>query len=589
MKKLDKLMITTFIPPFIVTFMIAIFVLLMQILWLYIDDIAGKGVGFFIIIELLAYKCVGLVPMALPLAALISSVMVLGGLAEHYELSSFKSAGVRLLRVMRPIIFFGVAMTFLSWLCSDYIIPVANLKFGSRMYDIQQKKPALSLDAGMFNYDFTDYAIHIGSKQGDGRTINDVLIYDHTQSSTGNLSSIVAGEGEMFASTDGRFFVMNLKEGYQYSEMQPTTGRRDGYPFVRTSFDRWTKVFDLSEFQMARTNEKLFEQNRSMMSSPQLAEAVDSIEFRIEERRIGLANHLAVYFSQMESDTSLSGLRNDKTGLTLEDSIQYGLRDSLAGNTIDSVAADSSDRLASDTSAVTLKKNVPPLRSADRRNLPNVLPQEKTIDIVRDTFTASLQTQRKTIREATVSTEERVLLGMTKDSIGMDSLLKALSIQKRERIYNRARSTARSIQSQAESATRTIDRMAENRVKHIYDLHRKFSMAVVCIIFVFIGAPMGAIVRKGGFGYPILVSIIFFMIFVILTIFCQKIAESFILTATTAAWIPCIVLFPVGLILTVRAMNDSKVVDSDRYTRFFRKLFKRKKEAEAVATPPSAE
>lgn len=572
MKKLDKLMVATFVPPFIVTFLIAIFVLLMQILWLYIDDIAGKGVGFFLLVELLAYKCVGLVPMALPLAVLISSVMVLGGLAEHYELSSFKSAGVRLLRVMRPIVFFGLAMTIVSWLCSDYVIPVANLKFGSRMYDIQQKKPALSLDAGMFNYDFSDYAIHIGSKKGDGRTINDVLIYDHTQSNTGQLSAIVAGEGEMFASSDGRYFVMNLQDGYQYSEMQPTAGRRDGYPFVRTSFDSWTKVFDLSEFQLARTNEKLFEQNRSMMSSSQLATAIDSIEYHIEERRIGLANHVAVYFSFVEPDTSLSRNQPASPVLSETDSIRYGLKDTLP------VSTDSNAIQPLDTPAMRAR-----IREVEYDSKP---PGISAPDNQEATFRATLEQQRLQPKEEDrkISTEEKVLLRMTDHPLPLDSLLLGLSIQKRDRIFNRAQSTARSIQSQAESAERTLDRMAENRVKHVYDLYRKYSMAVVCIIFVFIGAPMGAIVRKGGFGYPILVSIIFFMIFVILTIFCQKLAESFKLPAALAAWMPCLVLFPIGLILTIRAMNDSKVIDSDRYFQFFRRLWRRRKQKPHAAT-----
>ena len=124
---------------------------------------------------------------------------------------------------------------------------------------------------------------------------------------------------------------------------------------------------------------------------------------------------------------------------------------------------------------------------------------------------------------------------------------------------------------------RSLDRLMESRVKHIYELHTKYSMAVICFIFLFIGAPMGAIVRKGGFGYPILISIIFFMLFIVLTIFCRKIAESFILTAAAAAWVPCSVLLPIGLILTVKAMNDSKLVNPDRFFILFNKVFKRSK------------
>src|SRR5690606_17058249 len=134
----------------------------------------------------------------LPLAILISSVMVLGGMAEHYELSSFKSAGVRLLRIMRPLIIFAFCCTIFSYLCSNNLIPVANLKFGSRMYDIQRQKPALRLDAGVFNDDFDDFAIHIGRKGVDDRHIENIIMYDHSEASRGTLTEITAESGEMF-------------------------------------------------------------------------------------------------------------------------------------------------------------------------------------------------------------------------------------------------------------------------------------------------------------------------------------------------------------------------------------------------------
>jgi lipopolysaccharide export system permease protein len=281
MKKIDRLLITSFIPPFIVTFSIAMFVLVMQVLWLYIDDIAGKGLGFFLIIELLGYKCVSLVPLALPLGILISSVMVLGNMAEKYELSSFKSAGVPLSRIMKPLMIFGVSAVAFSFFTSNNLIPVANLKFGSRMYDIQKQKPALRLDAGVFNDDFEGYAIHIKQKSED-RFIKDVLIYDHSEASKGRLSQIVADNGEMYATEDGAYFFMKLNDGHQYMETEPSisSGSRS-YPFVRTNFDSWTKVFDLSEFDLNRTNEELFKSNRSMMTSQQLKVAADSISIKV--------------------------------------------------------------------------------------------------------------------------------------------------------------------------------------------------------------------------------------------------------------------------------------------------------------------
>jgi lipopolysaccharide export system permease protein len=158
--------------------------------------------------------------------------------------------------------------------------------------------------------------------------------------------------------------------------------------------------------------------------------------------------------------------------------------------------------------------------------------------------------------------EQKLPIERFADSLGsVDAWLAALDADDRRRFFQKATSAVRSIQSQAESAVNAIDRTKENKVKHIYEMHMKYSMAVVCIIFVFIGAPLGAIVRKGGFGYPLLVSVVAFILFVVLTIFCRKIAETFILPAAMAAWLPCLILFPIGIWLTIKAMNDSKLFE----------------------------
>ncbi|MEL6943665.1 MAG: LptF/LptG family permease, partial [Bacteroidota bacterium] len=178
MKIIDRLLLKSFLPPFSVTFFIALFVLIMQFLWKWIDDIAGKGVGLLFILEMLAYMCISLIPLALPIAVLISSVMVMGNLAERYELSSFKSAGVSLTRVMVPLMFLTFAISIFSYFCSDKLIPISNLKYQSRLYDIKNQKPTLSLEEGVFNDDFQGFSIRIGNKKEDNKTIENVLMYD---------------------------------------------------------------------------------------------------------------------------------------------------------------------------------------------------------------------------------------------------------------------------------------------------------------------------------------------------------------------------------------------------------------------------
>ncbi len=520
-KKIDWYVLKSFVPPFIVAFMIAGFVLLMQTLWLYIDDIAGKGLGFFLVMELLGYKIVGLVPLAMPIAILISSVMVMGNMAERYELSSFKSAGVPLSRIMRALVVAGAFAAWTSYFCSDYVIPKANLKFGSRMYDITKQKPALRLDAGIFNYDFQGYAIHIGEKEADGRTIHDILIYDHSMQNKGQFTQISASEGEMYPSNDGRFFVMKLKDGYQYMETRPRTavGPQRDYPFVRTSFEQWTKVFDLSEFELNRTDEDMFKHNRSMMSISQMRVAIDSISSRINEREVTFSNYVSGYYNFLQLDSTFLKKEEAKT-------------------------VDEEDQ--------------PPEVSSEAG-------QPKAVKLAN-------QASRKRRRGGTPLKQN------TKNLDSLSTILLTFPKNDRSRLLNKAKSFARSIKNRSMADRHFMGDVKESRVKFIYDMHMKYGMAVVCFIFIFVGAPMGAIVRKGGFGYPILISIIFFMLFVVLMIFFRKIAESFLIPAVLAAWVPCLVMFPIGIWLTYKAMNDSKLLNVDRITNFIRRINKKRKE-----------
>ena len=546
MRQLDKLLLRSFVGPFIVTFGIALFVLLMQILWLYLDDIAGKGLSFFLIMELLAYKCVGLVPLALPLALLISSVMVLGNLAEHYELSSFKSAGVSLLRVMRPLIVIGVICAGVSYACSDYVIPAANLQFGSRMYDIQQKKPTLNMEPGVFNEDFSQFTIRLGGRDANGRDIEDVLIYDQSKANVGELSEIMAQHGEMYAIDNGRYFVMRLYDGHQYVEQRPggRTGRST--PFMRTSFASYTKLFDLSEFQLERHASSLFSTNRSMLSTWQLRQGVDSIGQLIASRKQDVSNNVVAHLPEVPRDTLqyLPPLVESK-----------GMRAAEAMGQID------------------------PATGRIREALDSLAPEGELGDTMSVLPVDDAELAARTLKQK-LKAQDHVLVTGARDWPGIEGMLALVSEVEQQRVWNRARTAVRSVSGQAQSVLRMLPGVEESRVKHVYDMHMKYSMAVVCIIFIFIGAPMGAIVRKGGFGYPILVSIIFFVIFIILTIFCRKLAESFVVNGTFAGWLPCLILFPISLWITLRAMNDAKLVSTERIGAVYR----RARDSRQVAT-----
>ena len=298
MKQLDRLLLRSFVGPFAVAFAIALFAFLMQYLWVYIDEIIGKGAGMLLIAELVGYLSVSLMPMALPVAVLIASVMTMGNFAEHYELAAMKSAGVPLLRVMMPLMLAGLAITAFSFACSNYLIPVANLQARTRLYDIRKQKPSLSLEEGAFNDDFQGFSIRIGSKDEDERGLQDVMLFRQGGSLRGRIESVSAERGEMEVTPDDRYFVLRLADGYQYQEPEPgssSSGKRT-HPFVRTRFATYRKSFDLGEFDIEQTDASAFSDHHAMLSTAQLAEAADSIRDAIAGRRRRLGIEVGRFF-----------------------------------------------------------------------------------------------------------------------------------------------------------------------------------------------------------------------------------------------------------------------------------------------------
>jgi lipopolysaccharide export system permease protein len=507
MKKIDKYLLTSFIGPFVVSFGIALFVLVMQFLWLYIDEIAGKGVSIPILMELIGYMSISTFPMALPIAVLIASVMVLGNMAERYELPSMKSAGVPLIRIMASLIFVAAGISFFSYLCSDFIIPIANLKFKSRLYDIRRQKPALTLEKGIFNEDFRQFVIRIGDKAKDGETISNVMIEDQTNLGQSKFNQILADSGQMFTTKEKRFFVMNLFNGTQYQE--PGTqgkGPKQRYPFIRTNFRSWTKVWDMKEFEMIRTGEDRFSGQRSMLSMNELRANMDSLRLKI----------------------------NDGGKMAIDDII------------------------------APLKRAPLPPPPPD----PKIKLDEKARK-VREMSAKLSQTQQ--VNSAPYIPKQT----LNKPLNAYSSLLETFEPRDSDQLKKSAKTQAGIAKSVVETRIAQTESRQRDWVKTGYELYIKYSFALVCFVFLFIGAPMGAIIRKGGFGYPILVSITFFVTFIFLTILCRKLAESLVMTPFWAAMMPCIVLLPIGAFLTRKAMNDSQMFSTERLERMFFLLRKR--------------
>ena len=273
-RKLDKLILRAFIGPFIATFFITLFVLVLQFFWLYIDDIVGKGVDLVTIAKLIAYVAATVVPLALPLAILLSSIMTFGNLGESFELVAIKSAGIPLLRFMRPIFIVTIFLSGLAFLFNNNVIPVANLKMQTLKYDIIMSKPAFDIKEGVFYDKIEGYVIKIGKKERDDSTIRRVVIYEQNYGLQDNV--LVAESGVMRISADKRFLELNLRNGWRYEE----NGNRmtTNTEFIRLGFKDYKKVLDLSSFALNRTDDSMFKNNYQMLSIRQLNKAIDSLE-----------------------------------------------------------------------------------------------------------------------------------------------------------------------------------------------------------------------------------------------------------------------------------------------------------------------
>ena len=283
MKKLDRLILRSFIGPLALTFAIAVFVLLMQFVWKYVDDLVGKGLEFGVIAELLMYAAATFVPMALPIAVLFASIMTMGNFGERYELVAMKAGGVSVGRIMRPMALVVLLLTGLAFYFANNVMPTAMLRYRMTLYDVTRKKPAVNIRPGEYYKDIEGYVIRIGSKDSDGSTLHDVVIYDHTHG-INETTVTVASSGVMTSSADNRYLTFTLRDGYSYSET--TTGEQaNKRPFTTIGFDEQTLTFDISSFSFHRSDEDLFKGSYQMMNIAQLDTTVRRLEQSLDARR----------------------------------------------------------------------------------------------------------------------------------------------------------------------------------------------------------------------------------------------------------------------------------------------------------------
>ncbi|GAA4319413.1 LptF/LptG family permease [Flaviaesturariibacter amylovorans] len=466
-KKLDKLVIKTFLGPFAATFFITLVVLVLQFFWLWIDDFVGKGLSVGVILEFIMYQGAALVPLALPLAVLLSSLMTFGNLGETYELVAVKSSGISLLRFMRPLIFLVTAICGIAFYFANAVIPVAVLKSRTLLSDIVWAKPAFDLKEGVFYDKIQGVAMKVGRKERDS-LIYDIIIYEQGGNTQDRF--IVASDGIMRSSPDKKYLEFHLRNGWRYEERgsmgAPAT------EFIRLGFKQYTKSIDLSAFEFKRTEDSTNKGNFRVMSMGQLQKAIDTMKLKDQQigKRVRAEVLAPANISQyLDSNWSKYGGAPDSTAFR---------------------------------SRIT---------DADRPMI-----------------------------------EQRLVNRLTSLRSSMDALIKNVEEDRKE------------------------------QRRYAIEWHRKLSLSLACLVLFMIGAPLGAIIRKGGLGNSLIASIAFFMLFYFIANTGEKFAKEGEWSVFAGMWLATFVLTPIGLFLTYKAVRDSTLFNREYYHRLFRRLRKKK-------------
>lgn len=520
MKKIDKLIISSFIGPFVLTFLVVVFILLTQHMLKYFDDIIGKDLGWDVLGTLLFYFAIFMTPVALPLAVLLSSLIAFGNLGEHFELTAVKSLGISLVRSLLPIFVFVVALTGAAFYANNNLVPKAALEAYSLLYDIKQKKPALDLREGAFYNAIPDISIKVNKKLPDGQSLKDIIIYDH-RNRVGNREVTIADSGKMYTILNDQFLKLELFSGYNYNEGsaqgKDAMGMPDaGQTMSKMKFDKTQIVFDLSSFGLNRTDKKWFQGNRIMRNLNELERDMDSIGRNVMNqelsRFITTRNNMFNYHHKFDTLPLPGVLQRHKAIL-------------------DSAAKKGSEPATS--------KLMP---TKDGRVK---IPLKMESPVIADDSIRAIVTARS------------------------DSLF-ASPVTKAE--ISTALNHVRMIKSQIVNYSSQIETYeSEYRVFQI-QWHKILANSMACIVMFLIGAPLGAIIKRGGLGVPVLASIIFFIFYYIMSMMGDKWARQGAISVPMGIWMADTILFVIGLLFLRQARVDARLFEADFYRVVWDKL-----------------
>lgn len=489
-KRLYTFIIQTFIPVFMMTFAICLFIVLMQFIWRYVEDFVGKGLDNTVLAELFLYAALNLIPMALPLSLLLASLMAFGSLGERLELLAIKASGVSLLKTMQPLVILVACISIGAFFFQNEAMPRIQVKFRSLMISIKQKSPELDIPEGSFYSGINNFSLYVKKKDPKTKMLKDLMIYD-TSEGFDNMSVFVCDSAMMRVTEDKKYLLLNLYSGQRFANFRQadlTSNTSHNSQFVPYSRENFVEKEIVISFDSGfdRIDESNLEGTQISKNIAKLSHSIDSLNNRLDSINI--------------QDRKLLGKH---TYLTYRSNDSY------------------------------------------QKNKENQVVRRK---------------------------------GEVPDKVNFDSLMSSFTLEETSQYMNIAASEAENSRFNMMEVIPKVN-MQKNIRLHQIEWHRKFVLSFACLIFFFIGAPLGAIIRKGGLGMPVVVSVILFIIYYIIDNVGYKLARDGVWVVWQGMWLSSMVLFPLGVFLTYKAMNDSALFNTEAYGNFFRRILGLKKKA----------
>ena len=474
-KRLYSFVLETFLPLILATFSVCLFILLMQFLWQYVDEMVGKGVGLSVLGETFFYAMLQLIPMALPLSILLASLMTFGNLGEHLELIAMKSSGISLIRIMKPLIVLILFICFISFVFQNNVLPPAQKKLYTILWSLKQKSPELNIPKGSFYKEIPGYNLYVGDKAKDG-LLKDVIIYDYSGGAA-NMVVILADSGRLRFSEDGKYLLLTLYHGESFRNMRETRSNsgQQQIPYTREKFSLKENLIEYdSNFNLA--DESIFDNKDISKNLKELRHFADSV-------------------------------RNETDSIAL--TLVPGLKNKIYKNTFEQV----------------------------------------------DSF--------------------RSQEGETADTTNIHDfqlLFDHSPIGHQIRYLESAKSKVGQIANEYLIQEHQQSEMKKQMRGHQIEFYKKFSLSLACLFFFFIGAPLGAIIRKGGLGMPTVLSVIIFLLYYTSDLFGIKIARTGVIPVWEGIWLSSVLLIALGIFFTYKAVNDSVIMNPDAWKDTLQRL-----------------